>query len=125
MRSSVLEEMIRSKKNIIAENRSDPTVSEVISVRKTEWQTIEARPGWRMINFGELWRYRDLFYFLTLRDIKARYAQSVLGIGWAVIQPLVMMVVFSVIFGRVAKLDSDGAPYPIFAYVALVPWTYF
>ena len=73
----------------------------------------------------ELWRYRELFYFLVWRDVKVRYAQSVLGIGWAVIQPIVPMVIFSVVFGRVAKISSDGMPYTLFAYAGLVPWTYF
>ncbi len=101
------------------------TFPEAPSPEATQVQVIEARPGWRAIDFGELWRYRDLFYFLVWRDIKVRYAQSVLGIGWAVIQPLFMMVVFTVVFGRLAKIDSDGIPYPIFSYIALVPWTYF
>lgn len=73
----------------------------------------------------ELWRYRELFFFFVWRDVKARYAQSVLGVGWAVAQPLVQMVVFTIVFGRVAKIRSDGTPYAIFSYCALVPWTYF
>ena len=81
---------------------------------------------WRFApKMRELWPYRELFYFLIWRDIKVRYAQSVLGIGWAVIQPIVPMVIFSVVFGRVAKISSDGAPYTLFAYAGLVPWTYF
>lgn len=86
---------------------------------------IESESGWRLINWRELWRYRDLFFFLVWRDIKTRYAQSVIGIGWAVIQPLFSMVVFTVIFGNLAKIDSEGVPYAIFSYTALVPWTYF
>jgi lipopolysaccharide transport system permease protein len=74
---------------------------------------------------SELWQYRELFYFLIWRDVKVRYAQSVLGVGWAVIQPIVPMVIFSVVFGRVARISSDGAPYTLFAYAGLVPWTYF
>ena len=73
----------------------------------------------------EVWDYRDLFYFLVWRDIKTRYAQSVLGIGWAIIQPLFSMVVFTVVFGNMARISSDGVPYAIFSYTALVPWTYF
>jgi lipopolysaccharide transport system permease protein len=69
--------------------------------------------------------YRDLFYFLVWRDIKARYAQSVLGIGWAVVQPIFYMIVFTVVFGNLAKVDSDGVPYAIFSLTALVPWTFF
>ena len=86
---------------------------------------IEPTSGWRLIDFRELWRYRDLFYFLVWRDIKVRYAQSVLGISWAVIQPVFFMIVFSIVFGRLVRVSSDGAPYPIFSFVALVPWTYF
>jgi len=72
----------------------------------------------------QLWQYRELVYALTQREIKARYRQSLLGIGWAIIQPLAFMVVFSLVFGRFARLPSDGLPYPIFSYVALVPWTF-
>ncbi|MEW6405398.1 MAG: ABC transporter permease [Chloroflexota bacterium] len=86
---------------------------------------IEAETGWQLIDWRELWRYRDLFWFLVWRDIKTRYAQSILGIGWAVIQPLFSMVVFTVVFGNLAKISSDGVPYAIFSYAALVPWTYF
>ena len=88
---------------------------------------VHIRPsrGIRWVNLGELWQYRDLFYFLVWRDIKARYAQSVLGVGWAVIQPFVYMIVFTVVFGNLVKISSDGVPYPIFSYTALVPWTYF
>lgn len=86
---------------------------------------IEPKPGWRFVNLRELWEYRDLFYFLVWRDIKARYAQSVLGIGWAVIQPVFTMIVFTIIFGKLARIGSDGVPYAIFSFTALVPWIYF
>jgi lipopolysaccharide transport system permease protein len=72
----------------------------------------------------QLWEYRELIFALTQREIKARYRQSLLGIGWAIVQPLAFMVVFSLVFGRFARLPSDGLPYPIFSYVALVPWTF-
>lgn len=88
-------------------------------------QVIESISGWRLIDLRELWAYRDLFLFLVWRDIKVRYAQSVLGIGWAVIQPLFFMIVFTVIFGGLLDVDSEGAPYAIFSYTALVPWIYF
>lgn len=78
-----------------------------------------------MINFKELIKYKDLLYFLVIRGIKARYAQSVLGISWAIIQPLFTTLVFTVIFGNVAKIDSDGVPYVVFSFAAMVPWTYF
>lgn len=86
---------------------------------------IEPQPGWRIVNLQELREYKDLFYFLVWKNIKVRYAQSVLGVGWAIIQPLFSMVVFTVIFGNLAKVGSDGAPYALFSFVALVPWTYF
>ena len=82
--------------------------------------------GWSLRSkVAELWQYRELFYFLVWRDVKVRYAQSVLGIGWAVVQPLVPMVLFTVIFGRVAGISSDGAPYALFSLAGLVPWVYF
>lgn len=86
---------------------------------------IEPSMGWVSLKLNELWEYRELLYFLTWRNIKVRYTQTVLGIGWAVIQPLFTMVVFSLFFGRLAKMPSDGLPYPVFAYAALVPWTFF
>jgi lipopolysaccharide transport system permease protein len=78
-----------------------------------------------VVDLKELWQYRDLLYFLTLRGIKAKYAQSVLGIGWAIIQPVVTLIVFTIIFGRVAKVSSDGIPYALFAFLGLWPWNYF
>jgi lipopolysaccharide transport system permease protein len=90
-----------------------------------ETTVIEAETGWQLIDWRELWRYRDLFFFLVWRDIKTRYAQSVLGVGWAVIQPVFSMVVFTIVFGNLARVSSDGVPYAIFSYTALVPWTYF
>ena len=86
---------------------------------------ISPRRGRVPIDISGLWQYRELLYFLTWRDLKVRYRQTVLGAGWAVIQPLVTMLVFSVIFGRLAGIPSDGAPYPVFAFAALVPWTFF
>jgi lipopolysaccharide transport system permease protein len=86
---------------------------------------IEPRPGWRLVDFGELYRYRDLLYFLTFRSIRVLYAQSAIGVGWAVIQPFCTMLVFTLVFGRFAGIKSDGVPYSIFSFVALVPWTYF
>lgn len=81
--------------------------------------------GWISLKLGELWEYRELLYFLTWRDIKVRYKQTVLGAAWAIIQPFFTMVVFSLFFGKLAKVPSDGIPYPIFSYAALVPWTFF
>lgn len=86
---------------------------------------IRRSTGWGGLRLGELWEYRDLLYLLIWRDVKVRYKQTVLGIAWAIIQPFVTMVIFSIFFGRLASLPSNGVPYPIFAYSALVPWTYF
>lgn len=85
----------------------------------------EPTHGWLSLHLGELWHYRELLYFLTWRDIKVRYKQTALGVAWAVLQPLITMVIFSVIFGQLAKLPSDGIPYPIFSYAALLPWGLF
>jgi homopolymeric O-antigen transport system permease protein len=89
--------------------------------------TFHIRPpsGWTEIGFRELWDYRELLYFLTWRDVKVRYKQTALGAAWAIIQPLFMMLVFSLFFGRLAKVPSDNIPYPIFAFCALLPWQLF
>jgi lipopolysaccharide transport system permease protein len=87
--------------------------------------SIDPPRGWTSIGFRELWDYRELLYFLTLRDIKVRYKQTALGAAWAIIQPVFMMVVFSLFFGRLAKIPSDGIPYPIFTFCALLPWQLF
>jgi len=86
---------------------------------------IEADRRHPLLKLAEIWRYRELFHFLVWRDVKVRYAQSVLGVGWAIIQPLVPMIIFTIVFGRVARISSDGLPYALFAYAGLVPWTYF
>lgn len=86
---------------------------------------IQPRKGWVGLNFRELWKYRELLYFLIWRDLKVRYKQTALGAGWAIIQPLLTMLVFSLFFGRLARVPSDGVPYPIFAFAGLVPWTFF
>ncbi len=86
---------------------------------------IEPKKGWIPVDLKEIWDYRELLYFLTKRDIKVRYKQTVLGGLWAIIQPFFTMVVFTLFFGRMAKMPSDGIPYPIFVYAGLLPWTYF
>jgi len=90
-------------------------------------QVLHIRPsrGWVSLKLGELWAYRELLYFLIWRDIKVRYKQTALGAAWAIIQPFSTMVVFSLFFGKLAKMPSDGIPYPIFSFAALVPWTFF
>jgi lipopolysaccharide transport system permease protein len=86
---------------------------------------IEPIKGWRMLDWRELWAYRELLWVLTARDIKVRYKQTVLGAGWAILRPFITMVIFSVVFGQLAKMPSDGYPYPVFVYAALLPWTFF
>jgi lipopolysaccharide transport system permease protein len=81
--------------------------------------------GWALGKLKELWQYRELLYFLVWRDIKVRYKQTILGLFWAILQPVMTMIVFSIFFGRLAGVPSDGIPYPIFSYAALVPWTFF
>jgi lipopolysaccharide transport system permease protein len=95
----------------------DPEAGKVLRIAPSK--------GWVSLKLHELWAYRELLYFLTWRNVKVRYMQTVLGIGWAIIQPLFTMVIFSLFFGRLAKVPSDGLPYPVFAYTALVPWTFF
>jgi lipopolysaccharide transport system permease protein len=86
---------------------------------------IQPAHGWIPVNLDEVWEYRELLYFLTWRDIKVRYKQTMIGAAWAIIQPFFMMVVFSLFFGHLAKVPSDGIPYPIFVYCALLPWQLF
>jgi lipopolysaccharide transport system permease protein len=93
--------------------------------RSVPYVRIEPSEGWVSLKLRELWEYRELLYFLIWRDIKVRYKQTVLGAAWAIIQPFFTMVVFSVFFGRLAKIPSDNIPYPVFSYAALVPWTFF
>jgi lipopolysaccharide transport system permease protein len=86
---------------------------------------IEPQRGWTSLKLGELWEYRELLYFLAWRDIKVRYKEASLGASWAILQPLLTMLIFSLFFGRLAKVPSDGIPYPLFSFTALVPWTFF
>src|SRR6202021_83601 len=86
---------------------------------------IEASKGWISLGLKDLWLYRELLFFLTWRDIKVRYKQTALGVAWAVMQPLFTMLVFTLFFGRLAKVPSDGIPYPLFSYTALLPWQLF
>jgi len=86
---------------------------------------IEPSKGWISLGLSDLWQYRELLFFLTWRDIKVRYKQTALGAAWAVIQPLLTMLVFTLFFGRLAKVPSDGIPYPLFSYTALLPWQLF
>lgn len=87
--------------------------------------TIEPSRSWVALDLHSLWIYRELVYFLTLRDVKVRYKQTLLGAAWAIIQPLFSMMIFTLFFGRLAGIPSDGIPYPLFAYAGLLPWTFF
>ena len=99
------------------DRRQSNTLGDVVSV-------IEPKSGWQFINFRELIDYKDLFFFLVWRDIKVLYAQTVLGFMWAILQPLTQIVIFTIIFGKVAKIDTDGIPYFLFTTVAIIPWTF-
>jgi len=121
--SSEAEQVAAVQEKPVAEVSSDSSTVDV----KNDVPVTYIRPskGWISLNLRELWEYRDLFYFLIWRDIKVRYKQTVLGAAWAVLQPFFTMVVFSIFFGRLAGIPSDGVPYPIFSYAALVPWQFF
>jgi lipopolysaccharide transport system permease protein len=99
--------------------------NDVASVDEVPVTIIQPSKGWISLRLGDLWEYRELLYFLIWRDIKVRYKQTVLGAAWAIIQPFFTMVVFSLFFGKLAKMPSDDIPYPVFSYAALVPWTFF
>jgi len=103
-----------SNSSLVEATRPEPTTTH-----------IKATSGWVGLQLGELWQYRELIYFFIWRDIKVRYKQTVLGAAWAILQPLITMVIFTLFFGKLAKMPSDGVPYPIFSYAALVPWTFF
>jgi len=92
-----------------------PVATTIVQPRKAFWD----------LELKDLWEYRELLYFLVWRDVKVRYKQTALGVAWAILQPLLATLVFSIFFGRLARMPSDGVPYPVFAYVALVPWQYF
>src|SRR5512145_2484203 len=91
----------------------------------TPMTLIQPSHGWVGLRLRDLWAYRELLYFLTWRDVKVRYKQTVLGAAWAIIQPLFAMLIFALFFGKLAGMPSDGVPYPIFAFVGLLPWTFF
>src|SRR5271165_202900 len=92
-----------------------PVATTIVQPRKAFWD----------LELKDLWEYRELLYFLVWRDVKVRYKQTALGVAWAILQPLLATLIFSIFFGRLAKIPSDGIPYPVFAYVAMVPWQYF
>jgi lipopolysaccharide transport system permease protein len=105
--------------------KSEPTPERKHPPRSLPVTVIRPLRGWIRLDLAELWQYRELFLFLAWRDISVRYKQTVLGAAWAIIQPFVAMVIFSLVFGQLANIPSDGVPYPLFSYAALLPWQYF
>src|SRR5215475_272945 len=117
---------------LLTDNRAGDTISrESLHAPSATFeppvQIIEASHGWRALHLGELWRYRELLGFLTWRDVKIRYKQTVLGAAWAVLQPVMTMVVFTIFFGRFARFQDkiDPLPYQLFVYAGLLPWLFF
>jgi lipopolysaccharide transport system permease protein len=105
--------------------RPSTFVSDHISSQSSVVQTLSPSSAWAPLRLAELWAYREVLYTLVWREIKIRYKQTALGVGWAVLQPFLAMVVFSIFFGRLAQIPSDGVPYPVFVFCALVPWQLF
>jgi len=116
-----------ANKEMIAAEKSETVLSSspVSKAPLVTRQRIEPKPGWVSLDLTELWRFRELLYFLTWRDVKVRYKQTALGAAWAILQPLLTMLVFTLFFGRLAKVPSDGIPYAAFSLAGLVPWTFF
>ncbi|MBC7796042.1 MAG: ABC transporter permease [Pyrinomonadaceae bacterium] len=118
----------RSTVNPSAQNseltQNSPTAT-VYNLPEKPLVTLEPSKSWVALNLRDLWHYRDLLYILTMRDVKVRYKQTILGAAWAIIQPLLTMLIFTFFFGQLAGLPSDGVPYPIFAFAGLLPWTFF
>lgn len=108
---------------VLAQSSEQPDIKNALPSKPLV--VIEPKRSWVALNLRDLWNYRDLFYILTERDIKVRYKQTILGAAWAIIQPLFTMLIFSLFFGRLAGIPSDGVPYPLFAYAGLLPWIFF
>jgi lipopolysaccharide transport system permease protein len=108
---------------ISAEN--SPAPGTMLQLPDQPLVVIQPSKKWNLLNLGEIWAYRELLFFLTWRDVKVRYKQTMLGAAWAILQPLFMMIIFTIFFGKLAGVESAGAPYPVFALAGLVPWTFF
>jgi len=108
---------------ISAEN--SPAAGKTFHLPEEPLVVIQPSNKWNLLNLKDIWAYRELLFFLTWRDVKVRYKQTILGAAWAILQPLFMMIIFTIFFGRLAGVDTKGFPYPIFALAALVPWTFF
>jgi lipopolysaccharide transport system permease protein len=113
--------------HVVGETENPSTASGQDRVGESALSETLIKPdvGWQTIGWRELWRYRELLYFLTWRDVKVRYKQTVLGAAWAILQPVLMMVVFTIFFGHLANVDSGRLAYPLFAFLGLLPWTFF
>lgn len=109
----------------VQKNRTLGNTEELRQAEALPTIIIEPTRGWLSLKLKDIWQYRELLYFLTWRDVKVRYKQTVIGFLWAIIQPFLRMVIFSIIFGNLAKMDSEGFPYPIFLYAGLLPWQFF
>jgi len=120
---------LTNPKAITTEEGTNHLVQRPESAESRVYQTpgilIEAPQHWEALDLREFWRYRELVYFLTWRDVKVRYKQTVIGAGWAILQPFLTMVVFSILFGVLLSVPSEGVPYPVFSYAALLPWNFF
>lgn len=112
---------------ISPENSQPPVEASGTGFRLPDEPLVVIQPSrsWNLINLKDIWAYRELLFFLTWRDVKVRYKQTVLGAAWAILQPLFMMIIFTIFFGRIAGVGSSGIPYPLFALAGLVPWTFF
>jgi lipopolysaccharide transport system permease protein len=112
----------------VIEERKEKSVSVLVKTeaesKRSDWE-IAPPHGWFEINLPEMWAYRELLYFFVWRDLKVRYKQTAIGVVWVVLQPLMVMLIFTLFFGRLAKMPSQGLPYPIFYYTGLLPWMYF
>ena len=114
---------IPANTTISAENSQPP--GKMFHLPEEPLVVIQPSNKWNLLNLKDIWAYRELLFFLTWRDVKVRYKQTILGAAWAILQPLFMMIIFTIFFGRVAGVDSAGTPYPLFALAGLVPWTFF
>ena len=116
---------LKSKTEIPPPVHSESSTSAAANLPDAPLVTIEPNKAWSAVELRDLWAFRELLYFLTWRDVKVRYKQTELGIAWAILQPLLTMLIFTLFFGRLAGIPSDNVPYPIFAYAGLLPWTFF
>src|SRR5438105_5239543 len=120
-----MEGRVSSAAEITIEEKTPPADAVSDHMAELPVTTIERQPGWRLVNGRELWRYRELLFFLVWRDVKVRYKQTVLGAAWAILQPAMMMAVFTVFLNGLAGVAGGDCPYPLFAYLGFLPWAFF